>query len=141
MKDVRAEAASDREFPTVLLGLFGAVALILSAIGIYAMVSYSVNQRTREVGVRMAMGADGRDVRWMVVRQASVPVIAGLALGLLGALHATDTLESLLYNVSKTDPLSYGGVAVVLAAVALLAAYVPARRASRVDPMTVLRNE
>jgi predicted permease len=141
MEDVRAEAASDREFPTVLLSLFGAVALLLSAVGIYAMVSYTVNQRAREVGVRMAMGADSHDVRWMVVRQASGPVGAGVALGLLGALHATDYLESLLYNVSPTDPWTYGGVGVFLAAVALLAAYVPARRASRVDPMAVLRNE
>jgi putative ABC transport system permease protein len=141
MKDVRAEAASDREFPTVLLGVFGAVALILSAIGIYAMVSYSVNQRTREVGVRMAVGAEGRDVQWMVVRQAGVPVAAGVALGLLGAIHATDYIESLLFNVSPTDPLSYGSVAVVLAAVAFLAAYLPARRASKVDPMAVLRSE
>jgi putative ABC transport system permease protein len=141
MDAVRAGAASDRTFPTVLLGVFGSVALLLSAIGIYATVSYTVSQRTREVGVRIAMGAGSHAVRWMVVRQASLPVAAGLTLGLLGALHVTDYLESLLYNVSTTDPLTYGGVAAILAAVALLAAYVPARRASRVDPMTVLRNE
>jgi putative ABC transport system permease protein len=141
MDDVRAQAASDREFPTILLGLFGSVALILSALGIYAMVSYSVSQRTREVGVRMALGAGIRDVRWMVVRQAIFPVAAGVGFGLLGALHVTDYLGSLLYNVSTTDPLTYGAVAASLAAVALLSAYLPALRASRVDPMTVLRNE
>ena len=141
MEDVRAGAASDREFPTVLLGIFGSVALFLSAIGIYATVSYTVNQRAREVGVRMAMGAGSSAVRWMIVRQASLPVAAGLALGLFGALHATEYLESLLYNVSPVDPLTYGVVAAVLATVALLAAYLPAMRASRVDPITVLRNE
>jgi putative ABC transport system permease protein len=141
MKDVRAGAASDREFPAILLGLFGAVALFLSGLGIYAMVSYSLSQRIREVGVRMAMGAEARDVQWLVVRQASRPVAVGVGLGLLGALHATDYLESLLYNVSTTDPLTYGAVAVVLTAVALLAAFLPAVRASRVDPMQVLRNE
>lgn len=141
MDDVRAEAASDREFPTILLGLFGSVALLLSAVGIYAMVSYTVSLRTREVGVRMALGAGARDVRWLVVRQTSLPVAAGLGLGLLGALHATDYLESLLYNVSTTDPLTYAGVTAILAMAALVAAYLPARRASRVDPMTVLRNE
>jgi len=141
MEDVRAGAATDREFPTVLLGVFGSVALLLSAIGIYATVSYTVNQRTREVGVRMAMGAGSRAVRWMIVRQSSLPVAAGLALGLVGALHATEYLESLLYNVSPVDPLTYGAVAAVLASVALLAAYLPAMRASRVDPITVLRNE
>ncbi len=141
MDDVRAGAASDREFPTLLLGVFGSVALLLSAIGIYATVSYTVSQRTREVGVRLAMGAGSHRVRWMIVRQSSLPVGAGLALGLLGALHATEYLESLLYNVSTVDPLTYGAVAAVLATVALLAAYLPAMRASRVDPITVLRNE
>jgi predicted permease len=141
MDEVRMSAASDREFPTVLLSIFGSVALFLSAIGIYAMVSYTVSQRTREVGVRMALGADSRGVRWMVVRQAGRSVAAGLALGLLGALHLTDYLESLLFNVSSTDPITYSGVAAVLAAVALFAAYLPARRASRVDPMSVLRTE
>jgi putative ABC transport system permease protein len=141
MDHVRAGAASDRQFPAILLGLFGAVALFLSAIGIYAMVSYTVTQRTREVGVRMALGARARDVRWMVVRQAGLPVAVGMGLGLLGALHVTGYLESLLYNVSTTDPLAYGGVVAVLTAVALAAAYLPASRASRVDPMTVLRNE
>jgi putative ABC transport system permease protein len=141
MDDVRAKAASDREFPTILLGIFGSVALFLSAIGIYAMVSYTVSQRTREVGIRMAMGADAGDVRWMVVRQAGLPVASGVGLGLLGALHTTDYLESLVYNVSTSDPLTYGGVAALLAAVALVAAYLPAMRASRVDPLTVLRNE
>jgi putative ABC transport system permease protein len=141
MDEVRMSAASDREFPTVLLSIFGSVALFLSGIGIYAMVSYSVSQRTREVGVRMALGADSRGVRWMVVRQAGRSVAIGLALGLLGALHLTDYLESLLFNVSSTDPVTYSGVAAVLAAVALVAAYLPARRASRVDPMSVLRTE
>jgi putative ABC transport system permease protein len=89
----------------------------------------------------MALGADSRGVRWMVVRQAGRPVAAGLVLGLIGALHLTDYLESLLYNVSSTDPVTYSGVVAILAAVALLAAYLPARRASRVDPMSVLRTE
>jgi predicted permease len=141
MDDVRTGAASDREFPTVLLGVFGSIALFLSAVGIYAMVSYSVGERAREVGVRMAMGADPGDVRWMIVRQASWPVATGVGLGLLGAMHATDFLKSMLYNVSSTDPLTYGGVAAILATVALVAAYLPAMRASRVDPMTVLRDE
>jgi predicted lysophospholipase L1 biosynthesis ABC-type transport system permease subunit len=141
MAEVRREAAAAQEFPTVLLTVFGAVALLLAAIGIYGMVSYMVGRRTREIGVRMALGARGSDVRRMVVVQALLPVGVGLLLGLTAAMHTTELLGSLLYGVSPLDPLTYAGVALILALVAALASYLPARRATRVEPMVVLRGE
>jgi putative ABC transport system permease protein len=141
LAEVRANAASDREFPTVLLSFFAFVAMFLSAIGIYSTVSYTVTRQTREIGMRMALGANPGDVLRMVVGQAIIPVAIGLAIGLMGALATTDMLQSLLFNVSPTDPITLGGVVAILAAVALFASYLPAFRASRVDPVTVLRSE
>ena len=139
--EIRRAASVDREFPTVLLSVFGLVALFLAAVGIYAMVSYAASQRTREIGVRMALGASSKDVRAMVVRESALTVAGGLGLGLIGALTTTDVLRSFLYNVSPTDPITFFCVAAILASVALIASYVPARRASRVDPMIVMRSE
>lgn len=141
MADIRSSAASDREFPTLLMSVFGLVALVLAAIGIYAMVSYSVSQRTREIGIHIALGADSSNVRWRVVGQALTPVAIGLVFGLWAAFYITGLLRGLLYNVTPTDPITFVSVAVILFAVAALASYLPARRASRVDPMTVLRAE
>jgi predicted permease len=124
-----------------LVSLFAAVALALAAVGIYGVVAYAVTQRAREFGIRLALGARGRDVVRLVVGQGTAPVLAGLALGLGGAWGASRVLGSMLYGVSATDPLAFAGVAVFLGAVALVAAYVPARRATRVDPVVVLAQD
>jgi putative ABC transport system permease protein len=124
-----------------LLGLFGLVALALVSAGIYGVVSYSVAQRTHEIGVRMALGAGRRDVLRLVVGQGMKPVLVGLAVGLAGALALTRLMKALLFGVSSSDPLTFGSIALLLALVALLACWVPARRATRVNPTVALRQE
>ncbi len=141
MATIRFDAAGDREFPTVLLAVFGAVALFLAAIGIYGVVAYSVGRRTHEIGVRMAFGATPATVGRMVIGQALAPVVAGLALGLAGAVGASAALESLLFEIGPADRATLAGVAVVIVIVTLVASYVPARRASALDVSTVLRAE
>jgi putative ABC transport system permease protein len=125
----------------VLLAGFAATALILAALGIYSVIAYGVVQRTRELGIRMALGARRDDVLGLVLRQGMAPVLAGLALGLGGAAVASRVLRGLLYGVGGIDPITYAGVAAFLAAVALLASYLPARRAALADPVVALRNE
>ena len=124
-----------------LLGGFGALALLLAALGIYGVLAYSVSRRTREIGVRMALGAQVADVLRLVLRQGLGLAGAGLVLGLGGAVAVTRLLRSFLYEVTPLDPLTFGAVMVLLAAVSLLACWMPARRAARVEPMTALRNE
>jgi putative ABC transport system permease protein len=128
-------------FQTSLLGLFGGIALLLAAVGIYGVISYGVAQRTGEIGVRLALGASGPSVLGLIVRQGMMPVLAGLALGLGGSFALTRLMGRLLYEVRPTDPMTFGGVTLVLALVALFAAYLPARRAAKVDPMTALRHD
>ncbi len=128
-------------FRAVLFGLFAATALILAAIGLYGVVSYSVSQRTQEIGVRMALGAAARDVLTLVVRQGFMPVVAGLAVGLAGAAAMARLMSSLLFEVSPLDPATYLTVSLVLGAVGLVACYLPARRATRTDPLEALRSE
>jgi putative ABC transport system permease protein len=135
---LRARTAAPR-FLAVLLGCFGAAALLLAALGVYGVLAYSVSQRTREIGVRVALGARQRSVLGMVIRQGMAPAAAGIAVGLAGAAALSGLLRGLLYGVSATDPLAYAAVALVLAAVALAACWGPARRAARVDPMIALR--
>jgi putative ABC transport system permease protein len=125
----------------LLLGAFAAVAVMLAAIGISAVVANAVVRRTREIGVRMALGAGRRDVLGLVLRQGMLLVAIGLVAGLAGALALTRVLRSLLYGVSPTDLVTFAGVPLLLAAIALVAAYLPARRAAQVDPMVALRSE
>jgi putative ABC transport system permease protein len=135
------QSVAQRRFSMTLLGVFSVLALVLAAVGIYGVLAYSVAQRTREIGVRMALGAREATVATMVVREALGVVGIGLAIGVAGALALTRVLASLLYEVSPTDPLTFAGVTIVLAAVAVSASYLPARRAARVDPIVALRSD
>ena len=124
-----------------MLGLAAFVALFLGSVGIYGVISYVVAQRTREIGVRMALGAERSVVSRMVLKQALMLAGGGVAIGLLGALGLTRLMSSLLFGVSPLDPLTFASVAAALSAVALVASYLPARRASLVDPVVALRAE
>jgi putative ABC transport system permease protein len=130
-----------RRYPAFLIGTFAGVSLLLAVIGIYGVISYSVTQRTQEIGVRMALGAQRRDIFKLIVGQGMMLALLGVGLGLIAAFTLTRFLESLLFNVSAKDPLVYGFVSLILMLVAFLACYIPARRATRVDPMTALRYE
>ncbi|MBC7788600.1 MAG: ABC transporter permease [Anaerolineae bacterium] len=136
-----AQSIAGPRFTMALLGTFAGLALVISAVGLYGVVAYTVAQRTREIGVRMALGAAPGDVLRMVVSKSVRLAVAGILVGLLLAAAATRTMQSLLFNVGALDPLTFIGVGVLLGAVALLASYVPARAASRVDPLTALRVE
>ena len=135
------EQIAQRRFETSLLGLFGALALVLAAIGIYGLLHYAVAQRTHEIGIRMALGAQQHDVLKLVVGQALAPAVMGVGAGLLGAAGLTRFLSSLLYGIRPTDPLTFIVVCMILLGVALFACYIPARRAATVDPMVALRYE
>ena len=141
MDDAVADSIAPQRFSTVLLGFFGVTALVLAAVGIYGVTAYSVSQRTREIGIRMALGAQARDVVRMVIGQGSRLVMVGIGLGLATSLVATRALASQLYGVQPSDPITFAAITGLLAGVALLAAYIPARRAMRVDPMLALRHE
>jgi putative ABC transport system permease protein len=136
-----ASAVSQPQFNLVLLATFAAIALALAAVGIYGVMSYAVAQRTHELGIRMALGATQREVRGLVVRQGMTLVAGGAAIGLGAALGLSRVLRALLYDVSPGDPLTYLGVALLLAGVAVLASFIPAARATRIQPLAVLRNE
>ncbi|HLM55388.1 MAG TPA: ABC transporter permease [Pyrinomonadaceae bacterium] len=141
LTEVFDQQAAPRRFNAVLLGLLAAVALLLAAVGIYGVMSYTVSQRTREIGVRVALGAQGRDVMRLVVGRGMGLTLLGIAAGLAASLAVTRLLAGMLYGVSAADPMTYAGVALLLGGVALLACYLPARRATKVDPMVALRNE
>lgn len=135
------EWAGYLRYRTVLLASFAATALLIAVIGVFGAISYTAAQRTREIGIRMALGAQRRDVRWLVLRQGTGLVFIGLVVGIGGALALTRLMTTLLFGVKPWDPLTFAGVAILLALVALAACYMPARRAMRVDPMVALRNE
>jgi predicted permease len=141
MEQVIDKSLASRRLNLWLLTIFAGMALVLSATGLYGVISYLVAQRTREIGVRMALGAQTWDVIGLVMRQGAVLIGAGILLGLLGAAAFTRVLESLLYGVSARDPLTYATLAAVLAVVALVATWLPARRASQVDPILAIRAE
>ena len=141
LDQIVAKSISQPRFYMTLLTIFAGVALALAGIGIFGVLSYAVAQRTREIGIRMALGAQERTVVRLVVRQAMLLVIAGVVSGTAAALLLSRTLTKMLFSITPTDPLTFGGVALVLVSVALLASYMPARRATRVDPIVALRAE
>ena len=141
MEELLAASVAPRRFQMTLVLLFAVAALLLASLGIYGVVSYSVGQRTSEMGIRMALGAQPGAISGMVLRQGMAPVAAGLAAGAAGALGMGRLLGSLLFGVEAADPATMAGVALLLAAVAALASWVPARRATRIDPAVALRGE
>jgi putative ABC transport system permease protein len=141
MSSVVSRSIGARRFYMQLLGMFAALAFILAAVGIYGVVSYSVAQRTREIGIRVALGAQSRDVLGLVVKEALRLTVLGVILGLAGAFAATRILRSLLFEVTPTDPATFICLSLLLTLVALLASYIPARRATKVDPLLALRWE
>jgi putative ABC transport system permease protein len=139
LENMRGETLAARRFSLVLLTALSVIALILSAVGIYSIMSYAVTQRTSEIGIRMALGAEARDIFRLIVGNAVKLVGAGLAIGVVVAFMSTRLMRSLLYGVEPGDPLTVAAICVVIGAVALVASWIPARRASRVDPLVAIR--
>ncbi|MBO0722480.1 MAG: FtsX-like permease family protein [Blastocatellia bacterium] len=141
MEDILAKAAELPRFNMLLFGVLAAVALLLAAIGIYGLMAYQVAQRTHEIGIRLALGAQKSDVLFLVMKHGMKLAVMGIVIGLGAALSLTRLIRSWLFGVSATDPLTFGGIMVLLTAAALLACYLPARRATEVDPLVALRHE
>jgi putative ABC transport system permease protein len=141
LEEQKSSSLYTSRLAATLLTVFGLLALVLAAVGMYGVMSYAVNRRTREIGIRLALGAQRHDLLRQVLVEGMSLVTIGLALGLGGAVAATRLVESFLYDVTATDPVTFAGAALLLAGVALLANYLPARRAARTDPMVALRCE
>ena len=141
MEEVMDASMGQRRLTTLLLGVFAGVAVMLAIVGIYGMVAYSVAQRTHEVGIRLALGAQSTDIFRLIVGKSFGLTVAGGVVGIGGAFALTQVMKGLLFHISPTDPATFFGVAVMFVAVALLASYIPARRATKVDPMVALRYE
>jgi ABC-type antimicrobial peptide transport system permease subunit len=141
MDEVRQFTTWAQRLWASLFGSFGTLALVLAAVGVYGVMAYTVSQRTREIGIRMALGARGGDIVRRVVGQGAVLAAAGVGLGIIGALGAARLMRGVLYGVQPVDPFAFLFIPLLLAGVALLASWLPARRAARVDPMVALRSE
>jgi putative ABC transport system permease protein len=141
MREVLADSLDARRFTMTLMGVFAAIAMLMAVVGLYGVMSFSVAQRTREIGIRRALGAQSLDVIRQVMGEGFQLVAMGLVIGTLGALGLTRLIMALIHGVSATDPPSYALGAALLASVGMLASYLPARKATRVEPMTVLRSE
>ncbi|HEX8922980.1 MAG TPA: FtsX-like permease family protein, partial [Pyrinomonadaceae bacterium] len=141
LEQVVARSLSHQRLNVILLGIFAAVALILAAVGIYSLMAHGVRQRTREIGIRLALGARSYQILKMVVGQGLRLTALGIVIGVVAALFLTRLINSMLYGVSAIDPLVFAGSPLLLAFVALVATYLPARKATRVDPMIAMRNE
>jgi putative ABC transport system permease protein len=141
MEDVISESLSARRFTRLLLGTFAMLALVLAGVGVYGVVSYTVTQSTHDIGVRMALGADRRAVLGSVLKSAMSMAVSGVAVGAAAAFAATRVMRDMLFGVSAADPITFGSVALVLCGVTLLASYIPALRATKVDPIVALRFE
>ena len=141
MDDLLATSMAPQRFRMLLIGLFALLALVLAAVGVYGVIAYSVGQRRHEIGVRLALGAQRRDVMKLLLGEGAVLAVAGIGLGIAGAFWLTRFFSSLLFGVKPTDPVTFLSVSIVLVGVVLLASYIPARRATRVDPMVALRHE
>jgi putative ABC transport system permease protein len=141
MEQVRSNYLGPQQFDLVLVGLFGVLALVLAAVGLYGVASYSVSQRRREIGIRVALGAQPGEILRLVVGQGTKLALLGLVIGTIGALALTRLVASLLYGIGAHDPLTFVAVAGLLLLVAVAASYIPARRAMGVDPVVALRYE
>jgi putative ABC transport system permease protein len=141
MDELLARTLSESKFALLLFGSFAALAVILAAIGIYGVMATAVVQRTHEIGLRMALGAQKRDVLQLIIGQAMVLVVVGMGVGLLAAAGLTRLMTTMLFEVSATDPITYVAIAVFFGAIALIASYIPAWRATHVDPLVALRND
>jgi len=141
LAQVYSASLGSRRFNVILIGFFGITALVLATTGVFGVMAYSVSRRTREIGVRVALGASSGNVLRMILAQGLRTIFIGVAIGMAGSLALTSTVKSLLFGVTATDPLTLGGVTLLLVGAALLACYIPARRATKVDPMVALRYE
>ena len=141
MNEIVTQSTARSDFNMMLLAIFAGAALLLAAIGVYGLMAYSVEQRTREIGIQLALGADSDDVRNMIVRQGMGVALVGVAIGLASAFGLTRIVASFLFGVTARDPVVFVAVPLLLSAVALIGVWLPARRAARVDPVIALRTE
>jgi len=141
LNETVSASLSQRRFSLEVIALFALTALLLASIGVYGVISYLVTERTREIGIRLALGAQKRNIVRVILQQGFELAVAGAAIGIVCAVIVSHLMATLLYGVKPTDPLSFGGVAVLFVGVALLACYIPARRAMKIDPMVALRHE